>query len=267
MPKVNEVFTGVPNKITSMAQMIQWTKRVLGEPTIRVELVNEQIIQCAYDSADIINRYNSGDGHYQSVVAFNVVPGQDKYVFDDEIMEVAEIVHQDSALGGGFQNSSEYLWSNSNYVLTQTGTIQSLGGNGFTANGQGGNPQLLGYEIAMEMLKLVEFYFSKKFSFRWNGLANELTLIPTPTTHELVVLKCYRRNSLESMFQNPLFKKLHLAKCKRIWGNVLSKYNMSLAGGGSLNAESIKQEGLEEEKEALDEIKGESFNLGYFTFG
>ena len=52
-------------------------------------------------------------------------------------------------------------------------------------------------------------------------------------------MKVYKRQRTEQMFNDPIFRKMLVAHCGKLWTNRLRKYVLSIPGGGQLGADSL----------------------------
>jgi hypothetical protein len=250
----------VVEKITTIEQMIDWVKRELGAPVIQVEVADEQFLQNLYNTWKYISKYLTGVGNYSDFYAFNIVAGQVRYNLPDDILYVQKLL-PDSMIGGVGISADEYLWSNANYIV-QTGI-----------SGISNNPtiydkfNMVGYQIGMEFLRMLEFQFDNFYTWRYDGLRKELLVSPTPKSNSCGVVKVYKRQTLEKMFNEPLFMKMFKGYGLISWGNHLSKYSASLVGGGQIDGQSYITRGETMVKEVEDRIDQETEDLGYLTFG
>jgi hypothetical protein len=65
----------------------------------------------------------------------------------------------------------------------------------------------------------------------------------------------YKKQPIQNLYNNPLVKKLCVARVKKLWGLILGKYKIQIPGGGTSNGDSIHQEGVDEEKADLHRRK------------
>ena len=238
-----------------------WVKRKLGVDVNQIEIVDEQIVQEIFDTADILNRYLHGDASYEDFLRFELVPHQDTYALPQNVYKVIRVLSSGMGIGAGY-SQSEYLWSNNNY-MAQSGMLS-----GFQGTSSFQQPDLLGYESSMQILKLMETYFDNSvFQYQFNENRSELLITPTPTKPSLAVIKVVKKELVENLFNHVLYKKLLLAKCKIVFGQNIGKYSVTLPGGGTINWERWISEGREDEKEVEERIDQESENCGYFFLG
>jgi hypothetical protein len=81
--------------------------------------------------------------------------------------------------------------------------------------------------------------FGEKYTVNYNPLEQELEVLPVPQRHVKGIMQVYKKQRTEKLFNDPLFRKMLVAECGKIWTNSLRKYNLQIAGGGSLNADSL----------------------------
>lgn len=250
----------VTMKITSVDQMISWAKRELGMPVIQVEIADEQFLQKLYNTWKYLYTYLTGVGNYSDYHCFNIVKDQVRYNLPDDIQYVQRLLG-DSMINGIGVNPDEYLWSNANFIV-QSGI-----------SGVAGSPtiydkfNMVGYQIGMEFLRLLEFQFDQFYTWRFDSLRSELLISPAPHSDALGVVKVYKKQTIEKLFNHPLFMEMFLGECKTLLGRHLGKYSMTLVGGGSIDGQSLIAEGREDIQRVRDRIDLEAEDLGYFTFG
>jgi hypothetical protein len=114
------------------------------------------------------------------------------------------------------------------------------------------------YDIAMIYLKEIEDHFSRKYTASYSPNTNTLRVWPCPNTNGMGLITVYRRETAESLYNHPLLKKLAIARVLIHWAISLIKYNISLPGGGSLNASTYLEKGERDEAAALEAIVKES---------
>ena len=244
--------------MVSTDQFIAWIFRELGAPVIKVELAPVQIIQQMHNGKRLLNRYLVGDGQFMDYHKFDLVAGQQRYNLPLEVQSVVKFLPSDM-LGNMGYSQGEYMFTNMNY-MTQNGTI-------FPNSGMSNSADLVGYEISMEFLRMMEFQFDTSCMWRYDSNRNELLITPAPQSDGVAVVRCYKKQEVVNLLNNDLYQRYVLAKCKQLWGRHLTKYNLTLPGGATLDGSTILQEGIQEEKDVRDRIDIEAEDLGYFTWG
>ena len=59
-------------------------------------------------------------------------------------------------------------------------------------------------------------------------------------------------------FNHILFRRLVVARAKKLWGLHLKKYALTLPGGGSINGSEIYSDGVAEEEKAFEAVQKEA---------
>jgi len=118
--------------------------------------------------------------------------------------------------------------------------------------------ELASYQIAMMYLTDIKEKLGKIYNVNWNPMSGLLMITPTPRENIVGVLQLYKREKIENLLNDNLVKKLCLAKTKKLLGSILGRYNMQMPGGGSINYDVIHQEGIDEERDILEQIRLES---------
>lgn len=242
--------------ITNEAEFIGYIKRMLGYPVINVEVADVNISDCIWDSVSTFHRYNYGEGNVRDALFINLSAGVSAYQLPDNIDSVIDIQLSQS------QNSINTLFSPQHTLLYNDWVTQGnyIGNQGSTgAAGLGGAMNMGNYFIQMTYLKEIEDTFTRKYICDLNPNTKVVTIKPTPNIDTLGMVFVNRKEDAINLYNNLLVKQLAIAKTKIIWGRNLSKYNsINIPGSGSINGENIRQEGLEQEKEIIENIRLES---------
>jgi len=242
--------------ITNEAEFISYVKRMLGNPVINVEVADINISDCIYDGIQEFQRYNYGEGSVRDILSINLKNGVSAYNLSGyDIDSVLDI-----QLSNGVYNINQ-LFSPTHMLLYnqfQSGNMTG-GTNGGAAN-MGGSNVLANYQIQMMYLSEIQEMFQRRYVCEFNEGSQTLKVRPTPNQDDVGILMVFRKESAINLYNHPLVKKLVIAKVKKIWGRNLGKTTINLPGGGTISGNEIKQEGIDEEKDMLDEIRlqGES---------
>jgi hypothetical protein len=243
------------SKISTLQQFRSYILTKLGSPVINVEIdQSTQLNQVIEDSVQDFCRYNYGDASYLDYYIFSAMSGVSEYSMSSENIEGVF----DMSLSLGIDGINT-LFSPSNSLLysdfVRQGSIFSDSG------GFGASPGLIltTYTTAMEYLEQIRQTFGKMYTVRWLSGREKFLITPTPTDDLIGVIYLYRRETAENLYNHPLLKKLCVARAKIQWGTNLKKYNVELPEGSvTINGSDIYQEGIDQEKEVLDQIKSES---------
>jgi len=248
--------------ITSEAEFISYIKRMLGNPVINVEVADANVSDCIYDAVQEFQRYNQGEGTYRDALAISLSAGVSAYQLPDNIDSIVDIKLSQNNMG------INELFSIPHQLLYQQFQMGNfMGGNAYggVAN-LGGYGVLADFQIQMTYLSEIQEMFERRYVCDLNPNTFKMTIKPTPMIDSAGVLFVFKKEDAINLYNNPLVKKLAIAKVKKIWGRTLEKYqSINLPGGSSMNGAAIKQEGIEEEKEILEEIRLQSNPLVFLV--
>lgn len=238
----------MPNLTTKIA-LSNYIKVKLGVPVVQVEVADIQIDYIIDDVVQEFQRYHYGEGNYLDYAVFNASAGTSAYSMSGlDILDVIDIKFLDGVTGINTLFSPEHI------------LLQETGGGYFSSDfcNTGGSFGLVDYTVAMQYLKTVKDTIGKYYATNWLPGRETLLIIPTPSTEMTGLLTLYRKENMLNLINNSLVKKLAVARTRVQWGRNIGKYNTDLPGGGTTNASDIIQQGLEEEKEVMEDIRGES---------
>jgi hypothetical protein len=258
-------------KIQSLSQMTDYLKLSLGMPILNVEVTDKQFYQLIEDSIDVFHRYNYSDGSYLTnscillSAGFNQQPLSSTYdLFTGQPLSNIESLC-DFNLSFGFDGINT-LFSPQNILLYQefqNGNFPyptSTGKGGFASPGM----VLSNYQISMQYVEDINVMFGKMYTISLIWGQDLLQISPTPSQDLMGVLSFYKKQSANTIYNHPLFKKLTIGLAKQRWASNLTKYLGTLPDGLSINTD-IYNQGTLEYKEALEDIKKESEPIAFFV--
>lgn len=242
--------------ITTKAGMRNYIKMMLGAPVINVELHDIQMDQIIEDSAELINRYNYGDGSYRDYLVFHATNGVDEYDLSGN--DIQDIYDFDFSSGASGINT---LFSPAHTLLYNDWVVK-----GNYPGGGSNNLHLTEYQISMSYLEDIKRYFSREYIVDWLPNKQMLKLTPTPNEDLDGILFLYKKSKVRDLYNNILFKEICVAKAKKLWGFILTKISgVQLPGGGTIDGNAILSEGKEEEEKILQKINDESEPIDFFV--
>lgn len=240
--------------ITNEAEFISYAKLMLGNPVINVEIDDSQYSQVIYDSVQLFHRYSYGEGNVKDVLALPLVSGTSAYQLPDNIDSVIDFLmsNQQGSINTLFTPQHNLLyndWINGNYP----------GGGGSTGQAGLGGAMVMGnFYITMTYLKEIEEVFGRKYYCDLDPNTKIVRVYPTPLENTVGLMIVWKKADAINLYNHPLVKRLVLAKLKQLWGNHLKKYTMTLPGGGTMTGNELTQEGRDDEKEVMSDIKSET---------
>jgi len=228
-----------------------YIKRELGSPVINVEVDDDSIDQLIDDCVDLYQRYAGGEGNYHSFVSLNLSAGVTEYSLSGD--SILEVVGLDVSVG---VNGINTLFSPSNILLQNSGS--SLINNSLNYDSFSPGLDLASYHVDLNYLDEIQNTFGTNFLVIWRPLEEKLIVSPTPETNYTGLIQVYKKEIQERIYNSILFRDLVVAKVKMLWGNILKKYDTTMAGGGNINGRDVYQEGKDDYEKALQTIKDES---------
>ncbi|HON83424.1 MAG TPA: hypothetical protein PLI22_04730 [Caldisericia bacterium] len=240
--------------ITTMEDMRDYIKLMLGFPVINVELSNNQIYQVIYDAAQIFWRYGYDEANYRDHAILNLTSGTDEYSLSGT--DIINVVDFDFSFGVDGINT---LFSPTHTLLYKDWVVRGNYPGGPGVQGL----VLTDWAIGMNYLEEIRNTFGKMYTAYYRPLTETLKIFPTPKEDITGVLIVYKKMAMASLYNHVLFKELCVAKAKKLWGFNINKTNITLPGGGTINGAEIKAEGKEEEKEAIDKLRSESSPIDF----
>lgn len=242
--------------ITTLEEMRDYIKLMLGFPTINVELKNEQIFQVIWDSAQIFWRYGYDESNYRDYAILTTTSGTDEYSLSGQ--DIINVVDFDFSFGIDGINT---LFSPTHTLLYKDWVVE---GN-YPGGPNSGGMVLTGWTIGMNYLEEIRNTFGKMYTCYYRPNSQTVKIFPTPKENMTGILIVYKKESLANLYNHILFKELSVAKAKKLWGFLLDKTNMQFPGGGTVNGAKIEAAGKEEEEKAIEKIKGESSPIDFMV--
>lgn len=217
-----------------------WIMRKLGWPVIQLEFNEDQLDDNIDDAVKKFTKY-SGEATYRSALVMQLSAGIDEYPLDDSVESVLSL-SEENAMGGG---------------INTLFTIQNQLYNSGHLNMGGSGMNLTSYHMALEYLDMSSNMLSAEYFTEFDVYTNTLKITPSPSEDMYGVLEVYTKRNFDgatsTIFDEIWIKEYTLALSKMVLGNIWGKYNgMSLPGGGVLNTDAMKSEGLDEKRD-LDE--------------
>ena len=265
--------------ICTIEDMIEYTKRKLGSPVVCVEVANEQFVDIICDAIKLATRYLYGETVVRDYMPLKLMRGKMKYVIktkEDGSEDTQWYEDHPEAVWpeGKSGRYSEEEWC----ALTDTidfNLISLLSGinilhsaenmlffdswvkKGNIPGLRGSDGALVGYDAAMTFLKEVHNQFSPMFTADFNELSHNLTITPTPKYSAIGLLKVWRKEDMKFVLNHILVKQLIQGMAMMQWGLNISKYQITMSGGGTVNGDTIYQNGEKLRDSALESLKKE----------
>lgn len=247
-------------RITTLVGMKNYIKSVLGEPVIQVEIADAQYDRIIEDTIQLFQKYHTHEGNYMDFIGFTVSAGVSAYSTDG--MNLASVLDLSLSVGTDGINT---LFSPTHQSLYQDWVVHGgyPGGPG-GSTGRFSGMVLAGYEIAMQYLNDINDTFSIIYATQYSDARQEILIYPTPAIGGTGLLQVYKKETAQNLYNDDLVKRIAVAEAKIQWGNNLNKYNMNLPHGGTINGESILQQGKEEKEKVMEDMFQESEPLPFY---
>ncbi len=249
------------HRIQNVAELRAYIKRQLGSPVICVEISDEQLDDIIRDTVQYIQRYYLGQGNYSDYLIMELLPGVSKYKLCQELESVVDF--KTSNYFGGI---NELFTVPHALLYDQVMGMNCWQGNCFGNSASYGN--ILGnWKATLTWLAEADEMFGEHYVVRYNEKEKELEVMPPPKTPVKGMMKVYKRQRSEKIFNDWMFKKMVVAKAGMVWTNALRKYQLAISGGGSLNADSLYTTYKEDWDWCVEHIEFESPNGHCFAVG
>lgn len=175
-------------------------------------------------------------------------------MFDYDIMDYRKVIDVVS-FEEGSSTGVNTLFSVEQTMAQQSYQAYSLGNYGF---------DILSWHAVKDWIDTREKVFATRRDINFDPRTQYLRLIPQPkNTRFYGVLECYVERPIRDLVKEKWVYEYATAMAKIMWGRVLTHINgVTLPGGGTINGDSVLQEGLSEKKE-LEELL---YNGGYGDF-
>lgn len=243
-------------KIKSFKEFRNYIKRQLGAPVLCVEIADSQLDDIICDTIGDFYRYLSGEATFRDYEVFELKKGQTEYDFKGK--RIAAIVD--------FNQRNNLLNANNLFTIERQmyGANHPLTGFQFNHSREYGFG-LSSMETVMMHFKEFQNMFGTEYQVNYNEMDKKLRIYPTPKSDLWGVLEVFRYENWEKFFQHPIFKKLAVARAKKLWALHLKKYSMTLPGGGTMNGSEIYSDGMAEEEKAWEMLISESAPPMFFV--
>ena len=151
--------------------------------------------------------------------------------------------------GGAYGAAGTALWTPGSFG--QFNSFGSRGGEG--TRGGGGGADIIGYELGMEYLEMIQQRYTVKMSVQFMEESKKVRLSPAPKAAGHLILPVWMRVQDGDLFENIWIRRYAAALCKIQIGANVSKYTgVTFTGGATVNGAYYIEQG-EKEKEKLEQ--------------
>jgi hypothetical protein len=233
-------------KTVTRDDVAKYIKHRLGYPSLELELELESReglghIQIAIqDSLDWMFRHNQDESNFADYMVLQLKPGIIEYDVPAGITDVIDVA---PSYGNGFTPWSSFDVGPTESLVSTTGWAQF---------------DMVTYIGAMRYLADVQKNVGIVYNVSFHPVALKLRLFPTPKSYRTVMCKVYRKAALSDVFDNILFRDLVVARTKVIWGEIISRDDFTLPGGGKVDGSTLLQNARSDQEKVEKQIYEES---------
>jgi len=222
------------HRIQNVQQLMDYVLHELGSPQICVELDQQTMLYAILDIVQWFHKYYYGYGAYQDYLIMELQPGKHKYKLCQELQSVV-----DFKTTNWFGSINELFTVPHALLYDQVLSMNNTWNGACYGNSAAYGDVLGSWTATLTWMAEADMMFGEKYQVKYNEYEQELTVYPTPKKPTKGLMKVYKRQRTEQMFNDPIFRKMLVAHCGKLWTNRLRKYQLQLAGGGTLGADSL----------------------------
>jgi hypothetical protein len=255
--------------IRTREQMHDFIILSLGGGVNHVEIPPDGIDLCIDTALLDMWRYNAEEGSYLHYFHFLVNKGQSEYCLSGMGIQDAYDLQLSGMMDGlttlfSPMNMFYNAWAQS--TGNPIGSPFPIGSGGYASGGtgQGGQLMMAEYNGAMQYMKLIEKQFGKGYTLHWHPGREVLEVVPTPKEDMGGLVALYVREEEQFLFDNPLYRKLVVAKAGMLWGDILTKVTGAMPDGLTLNGELILTRYTERHDKAFEDLRAEGQTMDFF---
>ena len=255
-------YTHIEEKDKAKDNLVQDILLELGYPLLTVELTKEQIDHAIVDAVLIYTKYASFEPRYIGIDIAQYIDHEGINLKKFNISVIKDIAFGPPGLFG--MSTSELVFGYSGYV-SQAPSWQPF--------------DFVSLSCLHEFRELAQRMLCPKPDWTFKPQTGILKIIPEPSVvykrwwhekHDLhhghipAVIDCEIEPQIWELYSNEYVRRLAAANAKVLLGTVRSKFTgVTLPGGGQIDGASLRQEGVAEVKELIDNIRGENFGNSF----
>ena len=183
-------------------------------------------------------------------------------MFDYDAMDYRKVISV-TDFEEGSSSGVNTLFSMESTMAQQTFYSYAMGNFGF---------DLLSWHVVKDWMKTREKVLAIRREIHFDNRTQYMRMYPQPrnTTNFVGVLECYVERPIRDIIKEKWILDYSVALSKIMWGRILTHITgVTILGGGSLNGESVLQEGITDKKELEEMLVGGGFGdfepIGMFT--
>jgi hypothetical protein len=226
--------------------MVEYVKARLGTPVVELEMELEErnglghIHMAIQDTLSWFFRENAGEAYYRDFLTIYGQPGIIEYDVPKDVVEVIDAV---PSFGNGITPWTAFDIGPGETLVATTGWTQF---------------DLVTFVGGMRYLADIKHLLGVQYQVTFHPQQHRLRLLPAPRTPRAIVCPVYTKSDLAEIFANPLFRDMAVARTQIQWGEILSKFDYQMPGGGKVDGKGILERGKNDWKELFERLKKES---------
>lgn len=225
-------------RIKTADNLVEYTLRQLGAPSIQVEVTEDQILD-NIDKAIGKFAYYAMDGQEEMILDVQIVDGQMEYQLDDRVTAILNL-RTASNFSSLYRLPGGYVFANQPMGLSLLENMSSV--------------DITNMSMYLSKMSMLEQLFDIPVNYVYNEQTATLRLLEVPRENRMMILVAmeYEPKPIDKIYGHEWIKEYVEALTKITWGNVVGKYQSTLVNGSTINYDRILSEGLEA-KERLEE--------------
>jgi hypothetical protein len=215
------------NVFITRDDMVEYVKARLGFPCLDIELDLEEknglghVHLAINDSLDYMFRHSQDEADYHDWMVLYARAGIIEYTLPEGVTDVIDAA---PTFGNGMTPWTSFDVGAYESLVSTTGWSQF---------------DLVTYVAAQRYLSDVKKLVGTVYQVRYHPTSRKLRIIPTPKQDRAIMVKIYRKESISEIFNMINFRDLVIARTKVILGEIVTKYDYQLPGGGKINGDRI----------------------------
>lgn len=228
-------------KINTLDKLTDYIRRQLGEPIIQVEVTDEHVQDCIYNTIEMFGEY-AYQGREDIVLLLDIDTDQKVFILDDRVKAIRNIRQTN--------NISSFLAVIPGYTISQSNlTLSILSSIDYT--------DVENMASALSRLSNLESIFDLSVNYTWNENTKELRILEAINKSNTMMIEMslqYEPKEIDNIYNHPWIKKMAVAKTKLLWGEILGKYQGTLVNGMSINYDRIISEAQQDIEKYTEEL-------------
>jgi hypothetical protein len=221
--------------IKTIMEFEGYIRTKLGEPKVKVELSRSQIETNLYDSIQLFREYASSRGNVFGYMVLDIIAGAQEYTLPANVMQIGISKR-------GIGSSGWVLAQLSGAAATDVLSLKSF--------------DMVSFYMLNQWLHTLRLITPSPYKLAFNHNTKLLTIIPMPSHNDKLIIEVFRQAEIEDLLDERWIKDHVLAQSKITLADIRGKFQ-SLPGFNnavSLNAETLRGEGVEEKKTLEDDL-------------